>query len=545
LDHRKVDATGIELLHDPSTNKGTAFTEAERNKFGLNGLIPYALETIETQVERVMMQLSHKHSDIDRFVYLTGLLDTNETLFYRVVMSDPVRFLPIIYDPTIGEACTKFSHIMRRVRGVYLSIAQKGSIADSLSHWPDRDIRFICVTNGGRILGLGDIGANGMGIPIGKLQLYTAAGGVPPEHLLPLFLDAGTDNEQVLADPLYVGLRRKRPDTETLYRFVDEFVDTIQQRYPHCCLHFEDWTGSDAVHLLQRYRDRACCYNDDIQGTAGIALAGMINALKIKQGSLKDEKIFFAGAGSAGIGLADLFVSELVNEGLSREEAQARIIMFDEKGLLVKSREDLFDFQRPYAHDQSPTSQLLEAIKTHKPTTLIGVSTVGQLFTQEVVETMATHNPRPIIFALSNPTEHAECSAEQAYSWSQGRAIYAAGVQFPKVTLHGKTYLPGQANNLYIFPAVAMAIYATSAKRVPDSLFIEAARGVAEQVGQDLLLQGCLFPPQSKILEISQNTAAKVSKKIFELGLSALEPPKDFLEFIEKHTYKAEYLSYI
>ncbi|QFT56949.1 NAD-dependent malic enzyme [Microbulbifer sp. THAF38] len=544
MDQRKVDATGIDLLHDPRTNKGTAFTEAERSKFGLNGLIPYALETIETQVERVMMQLSHKHSDIDRFVYLTGLLDTNETLFYRVVMSDPVRFLPIIYDPTIGEACTKFSHIMRRVRGVYLSIAQKGSIADSLSHWPDRDIRFICVTNGGRILGLGDIGANGMGIPIGKLQLYTAAGGVPPEHLLPLFLDAGTNNEQVLADPLYVGLRRKRPDTETLYRFVDEFVDTVQQRYPHCCLHFEDWTGSDAVHLLQRYRDKVCCYNDDIQGTAGIALAGMINALKIKQGSLKDEKIFFAGAGSAGIGLADLFVSELVNEGLSREEAQARIIMFDEKGLLVKSREDLFDFQRPYAHDQAPTSQLLEAIKTHKPTTLIGVSTVGQLFTQEVVETMAALNPRPIIFALSNPTEHAECSAEQAYSWSQGRAIYAAGVQFPKVTLHGKTYLPGQANNLYIFPAVAMAIYATRAKRVPDSLFIEAARGVAEQVDQDLLQQGCLFPPQAKILEIAQNTAARVSKKIFELGLSELECPKDLLVFIKEHTYKAEYFSY-
>ncbi|MFA0791352.1 NAD-dependent malic enzyme [Microbulbifer echini] len=544
MDQSKVHATGIELLHNPTLNKGTAFSTAERDKFGLRGLIPDAVETIEVQVQRVLMQLDHKHSNIDRFVYLTGLLDTNETLFYRVVMSDPVRFLPIIYDPTIGEACTKFSHIIRRVRGVYLSIAQKDSVAKCLSHWPDRDIRFICVTNGGRILGLGDIGANGMGIPIGKLQLYTAAGGVPPEHLLPLFLDAGSNNEQVLADPLYVGLRRKRPDTETLYRFVDEFVETVQQRYPHCCLHFEDWTGSDAVHLLQRYRDRICCYNDDIQGTAGIALAGMINALKIKQGTLKDEKIFFAGAGSAGIGLADLFVSELINEGLSREDAQNHIIMFDEKGLLVKSRKDLFDFQKPYACDQAPTMQLVEAIKIHKPTTLIGVSTVGQLFTQEVVETMAALNPRPIIFALSNPTEHAECTAEQAYSWSQGRAIYAAGVQFPEVSLNGKTYLPGQANNFYIFPAVAMAIYVTRANRVSDALFIEAARGVAEQVDQALLQKGCLFPPQSQILQISFNTAARVGRKIFELGISDMEPPQDMLKFIQEHSYKAEYPPY-
>ncbi|WP_299585192.1 NAD-dependent malic enzyme [uncultured Microbulbifer sp.] len=544
MDQRKVHATGIELLHNPTLNKGTAFSTAERDRFGLRGLIPDAVETIEVQVQRVLMQLDHKHSNIDRFVYLTGLLDTNETLFYRVVMSDPVRFLPIIYDPTIGEACTKFSHIIRRVRGVYLSIAQKDSVAKYLSHWPDRDIRFICVTNGGRILGLGDIGANGMGIPIGKLQLYTAAGGMPPEHLLPLFLDAGSNNEQVLADPLYVGLRRKRPDTETLYRFVDEFVETVQQRYPHCCLHFEDWTGSDAVHLLQRYRDRICCYNDDIQGTAGIALAGMINALKIKQGTLKGEKIFFAGAGSAGIGLADLFVSELINEGLSREDAQNHIIMFDEKGLLVKSRKDLFDFQKPYACDQAPTMQLVEAIKIHKPTTLIGVSTAGQLFTQEVVETMAALNPRPIIFALSNPTEHAECTAEQAYSWSQGRAIYAAGVQFPEVSLNGKTYLPGQANNFYIFPAVAMAIYVTRANRVPDALFIEAARGVAEQVDQALLQKGCLFPPQSQILQISFNTAARVGRKIFELGISDMEPPQDMLKFIQEHSYKAEYPPY-
>ncbi|WP_444934495.1 NAD-dependent malic enzyme [Microbulbifer sp. JTAC008] len=540
----KTELGGLRLLHNPITNKGTAFTAAERQKFGLTGLIPDAVETIETQVERVMMQLSHKHSDIDRFVYLTGLLDTNETLFYRVVMSDPERFLPIIYDPTIGEACVKFSHIIRRVRGVYLCTNHRGKVAEYLHHWPDQEIRFICVTNGGRILGLGDIGANGMAIPIGKLQLYTVAAAIPPEHLLPLFLDAGTNNEAILSDPLYIGLREKRPTSEVLYPFVDEFVAAVQEQYPNCCLHFEDWTGSDAVHLLKRYRDKACCYNDDIQGTAGIVLAGMLNALKIKGSTLKNERIFFAGAGSAGIGIADLLVSKMIEDGLNEKDARARIIMFDQNGLLVKGRTDLYDFQQPYAHDLPPTNDLFTAVNTHKPTTLIGVSTVGQLFTRQVVETMAKFNQKPIIFALSNPTEHAECTAEQAYQWSQGTAIYAAGVQFPNYNFNGKNYLPGQANNFYIFPAVALAIYATKAKRIPDELFIEAAIGVAEQVANELLDQGCLFPPQADILKVSLHTAVRVSEKIFKLGLAEIQEPKNLYKFIEELSYKAEYRTF-
>ncbi|MTH95652.1 NAD-dependent malic enzyme [Roseibium sp. RKSG952] len=543
MTHSQHLLTGIELLQNPRTNKGTAFSMEEREKYGLTGLLPDVVETIDDQVQRALMQLGHKHSDIDRFVYLAGLADTNETLFFRLIMSDPVRFLPIVYDPTIGEACLKFSHIMRRTRGVYLSIDTKGKVDEALSHWPDTDVRFICVTNGGRILGLGDIGANGMGIPIGKLQLYTAAAGVPPQHLLPMFLDAGTNNEEVLNDPLYVGLRRRRPDTAELYAFVDEFVEAVQKRYPDCCLHFEDWTGSDAVHLLARYRDKVCCYNDDIQGTAGIALAGLINALKIKGGSLKDERIFFVGAGSAGIGLANLMVSEMVNEGLSEDEARSRISMFDEHGLLEQSRTDLFDFQKPYAHEHAPSRDLVASLKSTRPTTLIGVSTVGRLFTQEVVETMADVNARPVIFALSNPTEHAECTAEEAYKWSKGSAIYAAGVQFPPVHLGARTYLPGQANNLYVFPAVAMAVYATRATRVPDELFIEAARAVADQVPQDLLDQGCLFPPQADILATSIETAARVSGKVFDLGLARIDRPGDLKQLIEAHVYKAEYQS--
>jgi len=533
--------TGLDLLHDPELNKNTAFSVEERERYKLLGLLPGVVETIDQQVQRVMMQLEHKHSDIDRFVYLTNLLDTNETLFYRVVMSDPNRFLPIVYDPTIGEACLKFGHIYRRNRGMYISIAHKGKVDKMLANWPDTDVRFICVTNGGRILGLGDIGANGMGIPIGKLQLYTAAAGVPPQHLLPMFLDAGTNNEQLLEDPLYLGIRQKRPATEELYPFVDELVDAIQKRYPKCCIHFEDWTGSDAVHLLARYRDKYRCYNDDIQGTAGIALAGMINALKIKRGSLKDERIFFAGAGSAGIGLADLMVSEMVEEGLSEEEARGRIHMYDVNGLLESSRTDLFDFQKKYAHKHEPVRDLAAAIRSVKPTTLIGVSTVGGLFTKSVVEAMAEINDRPVIFALSNPTDHAECTAEQAYAWTKGKVIFAAGVQFPPVQYAGDTFLPGQANNLYIFPAVAMAIYATQAKRVTDQMFIEAAKAVADQVPQKMLEKGALFPPQADILETSVATAARVAALVFESGLAEVDKPSDMTQFIRDHLYTADY----
>ena len=374
----KTDKRGIALLHDPTLNKSTAFAEAEPQALGLVGLVPDVTESEDLQVRRALLQLGHKSTDLERYIYLVGLLDTDETLFYRVVMSDPTRFLPIIYDPTIGEACLKFGHIYRRARGMYLSITRKGHVAEILRNWPVEDVRFICVTDGGRILGLGDLGANGMGIPIGKLQLYTAAAGVPPLGLLPMYLDAGTNNESLLNDPLYLGLRRRRPSTEELYAFVDEFVDAVQEVFPECCIHFEDWTGSDAVHLLARYRDKACCYNDDIQGTAGIALAGMINAVKIKGGTLAEQRILFLGAGSAAIGLADLMASAMTAEGMTLEQAQARISMFDVDGLLEPSRTDLFDFQRPYAHPHAPTRDFVAAIESLKPTTIIGVSTVSE-----------------------------------------------------------------------------------------------------------------------------------------------------------------------
>ena len=532
---------GIDLIHDPSLNKSTAFTEAEQQALGIVGLVPDVTETLDLQLSRVMMQLGHKSTDLERYIYLVNLLDHNETLFYRTVMSDPARFLPIVYDPTIGEACLKFGHIYRQTRGMYLSMTRRGSVKKVLRNWPQKDVRFICVTDGGRILGLGDLGANGAGIPIGKLQLYTACAGVPPQYLLPMYLDAGTNNEQYLHDPLYLGMRKTRPPTAELFSFVDEFVEAVQEVFPKCCIHFEDWTGVDAVHLLQRYRDKYCVYNDDVQGTAGITLAGMINAVKLKGTKLKDEKYLFLGAGSAGIGLADLLCSALVAQGMSRKDAQSRVYMFDVNGLLESSRTDLVDFQKPYAHKHAPTRDFVAAIESIKPTTIIGVSTIGGAFTQKVVESMSRINDRPVILALSNPTEHAECTAEQAYSWSKGKAIYAAGVQFAPVHYKGQTFLPGQANNFYIFPAVGMAIFATQAERVTDEMFIEAGQAVADQVAPELLKQGLLYPLQSNVLETEIQTAARVAKLVFDSGLARVERPADMVSFIRHHVYKPEY----
>jgi malate dehydrogenase (oxaloacetate-decarboxylating)(NADP+) len=536
-----INKHGIELLQDPSLNKSTAFTEAEKQSLGIVGLVPDVTETMNVQLSRVMMQLGHKTTDLDRYIYLVNLLDHNETLFYRVIMSDPARFLPIVYDPTIGEACLKFGHIYRQTRGMYLSMTRRGGVKEVLRNWPQKDVRFICVTNGGRILGLGDLGANGAGIPIGKLQLYTACAGVPPQYLLPMYLDAGTNNEMYLHDPLYLGMHKTRPPTEQLYSFVDEFVEAVQEVFPKCCIHFEDWTGVDAVRLLQRYRDKYSVYNDDVQGTAGITLAGMINAAKIKGTKLKDEKYLFLGAGSAGIGLANLLCSALVAQGMTLNDAQSRVYMFDVNGLLESTRTDLVDFQKPYAHKHAPTRDFVTAIESIKPTTIIGVSTVGGAFTQTVIEAMSRINERPVVLALSNPTEKAECTPEQAYTWSKGNAIYAAGVQFPPVHLNGQTFLPGQANNFYIFPAVGMAIFATQASRVTDEMFIEAAASVADQVAPELLKQGLLYPLQANILETEIQTAARVAKLVFDTDLARVPRPADMVAFIRSHVYKPEY----
>lgn len=540
--NNQASLTGKALLLDAEQNYSTAFTGEERQQKHLLGLLPPAVETIEQQVKRCLLQLDKKPDDLERYIYLSQLADDNQTLFFRLLSEDPARFLPIVYDPTVGQACLEFGHIYRKPNGLYLSLEQKGRVKEVLANWPEKDLRFICVSTGGRILGLGDLGANGMGIPIGKLQLYTACAAIPPAKLLPLLLDCGTDNESLLADPLYLGLRRRRPSTGELDAFVQEFVEAVQELYPKCCIHFEDWKGTDALRLLARYRDQVCCYNDDIQGTGSVTVAGLYSALKLTEDQLKNQRILFFGAGSAGIGIANMIVSAMRLEGLSEEAAQQRISLFDVNGLLEPSREDLSPEQLVYAHPHAPSKSLVDTIHSLKPTVLIGVSTVGKAFTQEVVRTMTSLNKQPIIFALSNPTEHAECTAQEAYTWSGGKAIYAAGVQFDPVTLGNQTFLPGQANNFYIFPAVALAVYATEATRVPDELFIEAAKALADLVDENERKQGMLFPPQKDVLSVEVRTAIRVAAKIFDLGLARVgRRPNNLTDWIESLLYRPEY----
>jgi malate dehydrogenase (oxaloacetate-decarboxylating)(NADP+) len=532
---------GEALLNDPARSKGTAFTAEERRKFGLEGLLPHAVESLDRQVERVMGHLDAKPNDLERYIYLIGLSDRNETLFYRAVMSDPARFIPILYDPTVADACLTFGHIYRRARGMYITREMKGRIAEVLRNWPACDVRFICVSTGGRILGLGDIGANGMGIPIGKLQLYTACAAVPPDCLLPILFDIGTTNAQLRADPLYLGMREPPPSDEELDTLTEEFVEAVQQLFPGCCIHFEDWKGTDAIRMLNRYADKVLCYNDDIQGTASVTLAGLTTALQIIDKTLIEQRILFLGAGSAGIGIANLIVAAMQEKGLSQEAARSRISMFDVNGLLEPSRHDLSEAQKVYAHTAAASKDLVKTIETLKPTVLIGVSTKGGAFNQRVVEAMSRVNDRPIIFALSNPTEKAECSAEQAYTWSKGRALYAAGVQFPDVTLNGKTFHPGQANNFYIFPAIGLATYVARPRRLTDACFIAAAEASADQVGPSMRARGMLFPSQADILETEVTTATRVAEFMFEKGLAQAERPSDIRAWIESQLYQPHY----
>jgi malate dehydrogenase (oxaloacetate-decarboxylating)(NADP+) len=534
---------GERILHDPRLNKSTAFTEAEREQLGLVGLLPDGVETLELQLQRVALQLDAKTTDLERYIFLNQLLDYDETLFYALVMSEPARFLPLVYTPTVGEASLRFGHIMRRTRGMYISIRRRGRVRELLRNWPVKDVRFIVVTDGERVLGLGDLGANGMGIPIGKLALYTACGGVPPAVTLPVMLDCGTNNEAILNDPLYLGVRQPRPTTAELDEFVDEFVTAVQEVFPGCCIQFEDWAGVDAVRLLARYRDRVCCFNDDIQGTAAVALAGVLGALRLIGGRLRDQRFLFLGAGSAATGIAGLLRQAMVAEGASDAEALSRMSMFDKHGLIESSRSDLLEFQKPYAHPQKRTTDFVAAIELIRPSAIIGVSTVARAFNRAVIESMARINQRPIVFPFSNPTSHSECTAEEAYSWSGGRAVFASGSPFPPVRVGDKMFVPGQGNNVYIFPAIGMGVYATRATRVTDEMFIAAAQGVAERVTKGDLEVGLIYPPQAELLETELHAAERVAEVILRRGLAGIEPPRDLRSFIRAKAYRPSYRS--
>jgi len=436
-------------------------------------------------------------------------------------------------------------HITRRSRGLYVSIKRKGHVRPVLRNWPERDVRFIVVTSGERILGLGDLGANGMGIPIGKLALYTACGGVPPRFTMPVMMDCGTNNEVLLNDPLYLGLRQTRPPVAEMDEFVEEFVTAVQNEFPSCCIQFEDWGRRDAFALLGRYHDRVCCFNDDIQGSGAAGLAGILSALRITGGNLSEQVFLFLGAGQAGIGIAEMLTQAMTLGGLSLEQARARIWLFNHTGLIDSTRSDLIDLQKPYAHPHRPANDFVAKIESIKPTAIIGVSTEAKAFSQQVIEAMARINRRPIIFSLSNPTSRAECSAEEAYRWSEGRAVFASGSPFPPVRHRGQMFVPGQCNNMYIFPADGLAVYTTRARRVTREMFIAAAQAVAEQVTAADLDLGLIYPPQSKILEVEVHTAERVAEVIFASGLAGVAQPGDLRGFIQSQVYRPEYHSLI
>ena len=533
--------TGYERLHNPRLNKGTAFTEAERREYGLEGLLPPAVTTIDLQVARRRVEIADLGDDLQKYLVLSDLQARNERLFYAVMMSDPATYMPLVYTPTVGEACQKFGHIFRSARGMYLPISAKSRLQDILRNWPEKDVRFIVVTDGERILGLGDLGAGGMGIPLGKLALYTACAGVPPQHCLPVVLDVGTNNQALVDDPLYLGLRYARVRGDEYVSFVDEFVSAVQALYPKCCIQWEDFANFNAVPILARYRDRTCTFNDDIQGTAGIALAGIYAALRITKQKLTAQRFLFLGGGSAGTGIAELISQAMAMEGMDITTARSRNALFDVHGLLVKSRTDLADFQKPFVQDRAPISTFVDAVKALRPTAIIGVSTVPKLFNREVITAMAEINERPIIFPYSNPTSRSECTAEEAYRWSDGRAVFASGSPFPPVEIDGRRFVPGQGNNVYIFPAMGMAVFATEAARVTEEMFIVAAKAVAEQVSEDNLSTGLIYPPQSRILEASLHVAERVAAYIFDQGLARVPRPDDVSALVRARTYRPVY----
>ena len=532
---------GQALLNDPARNKGTAFTAEERRKYGLEGLLPPAVTTIELQVARRHAEIAKLDDDLQKYLVLSDLQARNETLFYAVLMADPATYMPLVYTPTVGEACQKFAHIFRSARGMYLPISARGRVQEILSNWPERDVRFIVVTDGERILGLGDLGAGGMGIPLGKLALYTACAGVPPHYCLPVVLDVGTNNQDLIEDPLYLGLRQNRVRGDEYLAFVDEFVTAVQSLYPKCCIQWEDFANFNAVPILARYRDKICTYNDDIQGTAGVALAGIFAASRITGRKLTEQWFLFLGGGSAGTGIAELISQAMALEGMDIKEARSRNALFDINGLLVSSRTDLADFQKPFAQDRAPVSHFVDAVRAIKPTGIIGVSAVPKLFTREVIEAIAEINEHPIIFPYSNPTSRSECTAEEAYRWSGGRAVFASGSPFPPVEISGRHFVPGQGNNVYIFPAMGMAVFATDASRVTDEMFIVAAKAVAEQVTDEDLATGLIYPPQSRILEASLHVAERVAVSIFDQGLARVPRPDDIGSLIHDRTYRPVY----
>lgn len=540
-----VPKTGIALLQDPRYNKGTAFTEAERDALGIRGLLPPRVFTLEEQLDRVMENFRAKDSALEQYVYMEALQDRNETLFYRAVMDHIAEMLPIIYTPTVGQACQRFGHIFRRPRGLYVSARDRGRVRRVLANWPERDIAVIVVTDGERILGLGDLGAYGMGIPIGKAALYTACAGIHPWRCLPVMLDVGTDNPELLRDPLYTGIARERLRGEAYAELLEEFVQAVGEEFPRALLQFEDFATPNAVALLARYRDRIRTFNDDMQGTAAVALGALLASERLSGRTLREERVLFVGAGSAACGIAGLLVTALQARGLSGAAAAERIWMYDARGLLTGSREDVAPYARPYRRAMPAAGNLLDAVAAIRPTAIIGVSGQPGLFTEPVLRAVAAGAARPVVLALSNPTSRAECTAEEAYRWTGGEAVFGSGSPFGPVEIGGRRLEPSQANNAYVFPGVGLGVATTGAARVSEPMFLAAAEALAGLATPDRLEAGSLFPPLSAIREVSVAVAAAVARVALDLGLATRDLPADLVTHLRGAMYQPRYRSYL
>jgi len=527
---------GFEILHDKKIYKSISFTREERKKYGLQGLLPYSVISLPQLAGRVMESLRLMPEDLDKYMLLSSIQSRNESLFYYLVIHHIEELLPIIYTPTVGEACKEFSHIAREPKGFFITPDDKGNLLKILDNWPEKDIRVIVITDGERILGLGDLGANGMGIPIGKLILYTACAGISPEQCMPVMLDVGTNNEELLRDPLYLGYPRKRIKGKAYFNLVEEFVRAVQKKYPDALIQFEDFLTPNAYSLLNTYKNLVLCFNDDIQGTAAVALAGVYASTRITKDAFKDLRILFLGAGSAATGIADLMVSAFMEEGMMREEALKHLWFSDIHGLVVKDRKDLLEHNLPYAHDFKQLN-LPEAIDALKPHVLIGATGVSGTFTKEVVEKMSANRDRPVLFALSNPTSKAECTAEQAYTWSNGKAVFVSGSPFGKFKLNGQVYRPGQGNNAYVFPGIGLGAVYCKARRIPDEFFLAAAKTLARLVQEKDIMEGALYPPLHAIRKISLEIAVAVCKKAYTMKLARKKSPPDLKKALAKMMY--------
>ncbi|CAI0628653.1 unnamed protein product [Linum tenue] len=541
-------ASGYSLLRDPRHNKGLAFTEKERDAHYLSGLLPPVVLSQQLQEKKLMNSIRQYQLPIQKYMAMMELEERNERLFYKLLIDNVEELLPVVYTPTVGEACQKYGSIFRRPQGLYISLKEKGRVLDVLKNWPERSIQVIVVTDGERILGLGDLGCQGMGIPVGKLSLYTALGGIRPSACLPITIDVGTNNEKLLNDEFYIGLKQRRATGQEYSELLHEFMSAVKQCYGEKVLiQFEDFANHNAFELLAKYRTSHLVFNDDIQGTASVVLSGVVSALKVLGGSLADHKFLFLGAGEAGTGIAELIALEMSKRtNTPLEECRKRIYLVDSKGLIVKSRfESLQHFKQPWAHDHEPVKTLLEAVNALKPTVLIGASGMGKTFTKEVVEAMSSFNERPLIMALSNPTSQAECTAEEAYSWSKGKAIFASGSPFDPVEYEGKVFVPGQGNNAYIFPGFGLGVVMSGAIRVHDDMLLAASEALAEQVTDAEYEKGLIYPPFSKIRKISAEIAAKVAAKAYELGLASRLPrPANLVKYAESCMYSPVYRNY-